>query len=94
MGPEIVIMSRRAWDELSAEDRAIFRGAARESTRYMREQWLSWEDRSRKQALHAGVTVIDPIDRKVFETATAPLRDQMRNDPAYGSLVRRIEAVK
>ena len=41
MGPEIVIMSRRAWDELSPEDRAIFRAAARESTRYMREQWLN-----------------------------------------------------
>ena len=51
MGPEIVIMSRRAWDELSAEDRAIFRAAARESSRYMREQWLNWEQRSRKQAL-------------------------------------------
>ena len=46
MGPEIVIMSRRAWDELSPEDRTIFRGAARESTRYMREQWLSWEQQS------------------------------------------------
>jgi len=32
MGPEIVIMSRRAWEELSPDERAIFRGAARESS--------------------------------------------------------------
>ena len=82
MGPEIVVMSRRAWDELSTEDRAIFRAAARNSTRYMREQWLSWEQQSRQRALNAGVTVIDNIDRKAFAAATAPLRDEMRNELA------------
>ena len=92
MGPEIVIMSRRAWDELTSEDRAIFRAAARDSTRYMREQWLSWEQRSRKQAMNAGVTVIDAIDRKAFAAATAPLRDEMRKDSRFGALIKRIEA--
>ena len=92
MGPEIVIMSRRAWDELTSEDRAIFRAAARDSTRFMREQWLSWEQRSRKQAMNAGVTVIDAIDRKAFAAATAPLRDEMRKDSRFGALIKRIEA--
>jgi TRAP-type C4-dicarboxylate transport system substrate-binding protein len=93
MGPEIVIMSRRAWEELTVEDRAIFRAAARESSRYMREQWQRWEQQSRKQAVDAGVTITDKIDRKAFETATAPLRDDMRKDPKFGSLIRRIEAL-
>jgi tripartite ATP-independent transporter DctP family solute receptor len=92
MSPEIVIMSRRAWDELSPDDRTIFRRAARESGRYMRDQWRNWEQRSRKQAVDAGVTVIDAIDRGAFETATAPLRDQMRADPKLAPLLRRIEA--
>lgn len=91
MGPEIVIMSRRAWDELTAEDRIIFRAAARDSTRYMREQWLSWEQRSRKQAIAAGVTVTENIDRKAFAAATAPLRDEMRKDSRFGPLIKRIE---
>ena len=94
MGPEIVIMSRRAWDELTDEDRTIFRAAARDSSRYMREQWLSWEERSRKQALGAGVTVIDTIDRKAFVAATAPLRDDMRKDSRFAPLIKRIEAVQ
>jgi tripartite ATP-independent transporter DctP family solute receptor len=93
VSPEILIMSRRAWDELSAEDRTIFRDAARDSSRYMREQWLNWEQNSRKQATDAGVTVID-IDRKPFEAATAPLRDQMRADTRFGPLISRIESVR
>ena len=32
MGPEVLVMSMRAWDSLSAEDRVIFREAARESS--------------------------------------------------------------
>jgi tripartite ATP-independent transporter DctP family solute receptor len=92
MSPEIVIMSLRAWEELSTEDRAIFRAAARESGQYMREHWRNWELRSRKQAIEAGVAVIDSIDRKEFESATAPLRDAMRDDPKFGPLLRRIEA--
>jgi tripartite ATP-independent transporter DctP family solute receptor len=94
MGPEIVVMSRRAWDELSDDDRAIFRAAAKDSSRYMREQWLSWEERSRRQAMSAGVKVIEDIDRKAFVAATAPLRDEMRKDSRFAPLVKRIEAVQ
>jgi len=76
------------------EERAVFRGAARESTRYMREQWLNWEQQSRQRALNMGVTVIDAIDRKAFETATAPLRDEMRKDSRFGPLIKRIESLQ
>lgn len=90
MAPEIVIMSRRAWDELSADEHEIFRGAARDSARFMREQWQNWEQQSRQQAINAGVTVIDKFDRKSFETATQPVRDGMRADPNLGPLIERI----
>jgi tripartite ATP-independent transporter DctP family solute receptor len=94
MGPEIVIMSRRAWDELLPDERTIFRDAARLSTRYMREQWDAWEKQSRQRAIDAGVTVTDKIDRKAFEAATAPLRDEMRKDSRFGPLIKRIEALQ
>ena len=92
MAPEIVIMSLRAWEELSAEDRMIFRAAARESTRYMRERWMAVEQDTRKQVAGAGITVIDAIDRKPFEAATAPLRDALHSDPKLAPLIQRIEA--
>ena len=40
----------------------------------------------------AGVTVIDTIDRKAFEAATAPLRDDDAQGLAFGPLIKRIEA--
>jgi tripartite ATP-independent transporter DctP family solute receptor len=94
MGPEILVMSQRAWQELSPEDRTIFRTAARESSKYMREQWQSWETQARKQADEAGVTIIGTIDRKPFEDATKPLRDALRADPRLRPLIERIEAVQ
>jgi tripartite ATP-independent transporter DctP family solute receptor len=94
MGPEVLIMSPRAWSDLSAEDRVIFREAARQSSRYMREQWLSWEKRSEQQARDAGVTVIGTIDRKPFEDATKPLRDALRADPKFRPLLDRIDAAR
>jgi tripartite ATP-independent transporter DctP family solute receptor len=94
MSPEVLIMSQRAWADLSTEDRMIFREAARKSSQYMREQWLERERRSEQQAIEAGVRVISKIDRKPFEDATKPLRDAMRADPSYRSLIERIEAVR
>jgi tripartite ATP-independent transporter DctP family solute receptor len=94
MGPEVLVMSQRAWQELSAEDRVIFRAAARESSRYMRQQWLGWEERSRRQAEAAGITVIGTVDRKSFEEATQPLRDELRADQKFRTLIERIEAAR
>jgi TRAP-type C4-dicarboxylate transport system substrate-binding protein len=94
MGPEIVIMSPRAWAELSVEDQGIFRNAARESAIYMRGQWQSWETRSEKEAIDAGSTVINTFDRTSFEDATRALRDTARADPILGPLIGRIEAVR
>jgi len=94
MSPEVLIMSQRAWADLSSEDRMIFREAARKSSQYMREQWLDRERRSEQQAIEAGVNVISKINRKPFEDATKPMRDAMRADPRYRSLIERIEAVR
>src|SRR5215468_8082949 len=94
MSPEVLIMSLRAWADLSAEDRMIFHEAARQSSQYMREQWLDWERRSERQAIESGVSVISNVNRKPFEDATKPLRDTMRADPKFRSLIERIEAVR
>ena len=56
MGPELLVMSPRAWESLSAEDQDIFRDAARKSSAYMRELWNGLEERSRQQARAAGNT--------------------------------------
>jgi tripartite ATP-independent transporter DctP family solute receptor len=94
MGPEVLVMSRRAWQELSVGDQAIFRAAARDSSKFMRQQWQNWEEESKKQALAGGVTIIGDIDRKPFEDATTSLREAMHADPKFGPLIERIQAVR
>ena len=47
MGPEVLVMSLRAWESLSEDDKVIFRDAARKSSAFMRGLWAGWEERSR-----------------------------------------------
>jgi tripartite ATP-independent transporter DctP family solute receptor len=94
VSPEVLIMSRKAWDSLSAEDHAIFRDAATQSNRFMREKWNELEQRSRQQAKAAGVTFVTDIDRKPFEAAMAALYAKARRDPAIADLIERIREVQ
>src|ERR1700742_553612 len=71
MGPEVLVMSQKAWTSLTAEDQAIFRDAARQSSRFMRERWKDLEEQSRKQAEAAVVTIVSDFDHKPFEAAMA-----------------------
>ena len=93
MSPEVLVMSRKARDSLSEEDRTIFREAALQSSRFMRERWKDLEEQSRRQAAGAGVTIVTDFDRKPFEAAMAPLYAKAQRDPAAAQLIERIRKV-
>ena len=93
MSPEVLVMSQKAWDSLSTEDRKIFREAAIESSHFMRERWKALEERSRRQAESAGVTIITDFDRKPFEAAMDGIYAKARRDPAAAELIERIRRV-
>jgi tripartite ATP-independent transporter DctP family solute receptor len=94
MSPEVLVMSQKAWDSLSEEDRKIFRDAAIESSRYMRKKWKDLEEQSRQRAKAAGVSVITDFDRKPFEAAMAPIYEKARRDPVAAALIERIRKVE
>jgi tripartite ATP-independent transporter DctP family solute receptor len=94
MLPEVLIMSKKAWDGLAPEDRAIFKDVARESAKFMRRQWEAWEDQARNVAEGAGVTVVSDFDRTPFIEATKPIYGRVLNDPASRDLVDRIRRVQ
>jgi tripartite ATP-independent transporter DctP family solute receptor len=94
MSPEVLVMSRKAWTSLSAEDQQIFRESALRSSRFMREKWRDLEERSRKQAEAAGVRIVTDFDRKPFEAAMAGIYTKARRDPAVGQLIERIRKVE
>lgn len=94
MSPEVLVMSKRAWDELSAEDKVIFREAARASARFMRNIWRSWEEQARKDAESSGVTLTTTFDRAPFERAMEPVYQRFMANERIRDLVTRIRAVR
>jgi tripartite ATP-independent transporter DctP family solute receptor len=94
MSPEVLVMSRKAWESLSADDRKLFREAATQSNLFMREKWKDLEQQSRRQAEAAGVTIVTDFDRKPFETAMAGIYAKAQRDPAAARLIERIRKVE
>jgi len=94
MGPEVLVMSQKAWASLSPEDRRIFRESALRSGQFMREKWRDLEDQSRARAETAGVMIIKDFDRGPFEEAMSGLYEKARHDPASAQLIERIRRVE
>jgi tripartite ATP-independent transporter DctP family solute receptor len=92
--PEVLIMSKKAWEGLSPEDRKIFKDVAQASAKFMRQQWEAWEDQARNVAESAGVTVIKDLDRTAFVQATKGLYERLLTDPASRDLADRIRQVQ
>ncbi len=94
MSPEVLVISLKAWQSLSAEDQQIFREAALRSSRFMREKWRDLEEQSQRKAEAAGVTIVRDIDRKPFEDAMAAIYAKAAQDPAAAALIERIRKVE
>jgi len=94
MSPEVLLMSLRAWQSLSDEDKMIFRAAARESNIFMRAQWNSLETESRRKAQEAGVVIVSDVDRRPFEDAMAGVYRKAAANPAVAPLLDRIRQVQ
>ena len=92
--PEVLIMSLKAWNSLSAEDQTIFREAATLSTHFMRDKWKDLEAQSRREAQAAGVIVTADFDRKPFEDAMAGIYAKALHDPATAALIERIRGME
>jgi tripartite ATP-independent transporter DctP family solute receptor len=94
MTPEVLVMSLPTWQSLSADDRRIFRDAARESNKFMRRQWMALEEQSRRNAEAAGIFVVKDFDRGPFEQAMSDIYARAARNPAIAGLIERIRRVQ
>ena len=92
--PEVLVMSKIAWDKLSADDQAIIRQAARETIPVNRELWAARSKVSEEKVRAAGVAVVDTIDKTPFQDAMGPVYEKHANSPALQDLVARIRATE
>jgi tripartite ATP-independent transporter DctP family solute receptor len=78
--PEVLIMSKAAWDKLSPDDQAIVKEAALESTQYQRDEWASFEKVSEEAIRAAGVTITEVNDPKPWQDAAKSVIDGNSED--------------
>ena len=89
--PEILVMSKVAWDKLTPADQALFKKFGREAQLEQRKLWDAYTVDAVAKLKAAGVEFID-IDNKAFFDATAPVR--AKYGAPYADLMKRVEAVK
>lgn len=93
MTPEVLVMSKRSWDKMTPQDQAIFRAAAKESVKKMRELWEAREQ-SAETAVKAKGVVVTEVDKKPFIDAMKPVYDKYVKDAKLKDLLARIQAVQ
>ncbi len=89
--PEILVMSKVAWDKLSDADKALVKRAAREAQMDQRALWDKSVEEYTGKLKAAGVEFIN-VDNKPFYDATAPVR--AKYGAKFGDLMQRIAAVQ
>lgn len=89
--PEILVMSKVAWDKLSDADKALIKRAAREAQMDQRALWDKSVEEYTGKLKAAGVEFIN-VDNKPFYDATAPVR--AKYGAKFGDLMQRIAAVQ
>lgn len=92
--PEVLVMSKKSWDKLSAEDQALIRQAAKDSVQHMRKLWAEREAASEAKVREAGVKIVNNIDKTPFIEAMKPVYEKYVTSDKLKDLVARIQATE
>jgi tripartite ATP-independent transporter DctP family solute receptor len=92
MIPEILIFSKKIWNELSKDDQALILKVAKEAQQEERKLWYDREKESLKKMVEAGAVVNDVGDKKAFQAAVKPVWDKY--GAQHADLIKRIQDVK
>ncbi|NUB43212.1 TRAP transporter substrate-binding protein [Fertoebacter nigrum] len=92
--PEVLVMSKAAWDKLTPEDQALVQQAAKDSVPVMREMWAAREKASEEKVVAAGATIIRDIDKTPFIEAMVPVYEKHVTTDTLKDLVARIQATE
>jgi tripartite ATP-independent transporter DctP family solute receptor len=90
MAPEILLMSKIAWDKLPKADQDMIRAAAKESVAVQRKKWDEQEGKSLAAVKAGGAQVIE-VDKKSFQAVMPPVYDKFMTTPDLMRLVKAIQ---
>src|SRR5688500_6489135 len=91
--PEVFVMNKSAFDQLTPEDQAIFKEAATESVAKQRELWAAKVGESRKKVEAAGAQITMP-EKQGFIDAMKPVYEKHVKDDVLKKMVSDVQAVQ
>jgi tripartite ATP-independent transporter DctP family solute receptor len=89
--PEVLVFSKRAWGNLSADDQNLLKKFAREAQFEERELWSKYEQQAMEKAKAAGSQIVEIPDKTPFQNAVKPVWDKY--GPKYQDMIKRIQAI-
>jgi tripartite ATP-independent transporter DctP family solute receptor len=89
--PEVLVFSKRAWTNLSADDQNLLKKFAREAQFEERELWNKYEQQAMEKAKAAGCQIVEIADKSPFQNAVKPVWDKY--GPKYQDMIKRIQAI-
>lgn len=90
--PEVLVLSKKAWDALSKEDQETVKKLAREVQLDERTLWQAYEKQALEKAKAAGIQIIEVKDKAPFQAAVKPVWDKYA--PRFAEMIKRIQDVK
>jgi tripartite ATP-independent transporter DctP family solute receptor len=90
MVPEVLLISKKVWDGLSANDQKLIAQAAQDSVAEQRKLWNELVQKSMNELVAKGTVIIKP-DKAPFQKAVQPVYAKY---PEYKELISQIQAVK
>ncbi|MFA0350365.1 TRAP transporter substrate-binding protein DctP, partial [Vibrio sp. 10N.222.55.C6] len=72
MVPDVLVISTKAYDKLTAEQQDALMKAASDSSELMKKLWAESEAKERAKAEKMGVTFVEP-DKAAFALAVQPM---------------------
>jgi tripartite ATP-independent transporter DctP family solute receptor len=91
--PEVLVMSKTRWDQLTPEDQEIIRQAAQDSVPVQRELWAEAEKAALEEVIANGAQV-NEIEKQPLIDAMEPVYEKYASTPELQELVERIQAVE
>lgn len=88
--PDILVMSRRAWDRLSKEEQQLIKTSAKETQKRQRVLWNAAEAKSLEIMKAGGMEIVEFSDQAKLRELTAPVREN--HGKQYKDLIARIKA--
>jgi tripartite ATP-independent transporter DctP family solute receptor len=92
MIPEILVFSKRVWEDLSEEDRDLISSLAQEAQQRQRELWYAEEEKALADMKANGVEVIEIADKAPFREAVQPVWE--KHGAELAELIERIQNVQ